>query len=184
MKFTACKLILLLVFFSGIVIAEATMAANAYDFSFQRIDESGELNLADYKGKVIMVVNTASLCGFTKQYADLERLYEKYKDKGFVIIAVPSNNFGKQEPEDNKSIKNFCQVNFGIKFPLAAKLDVKGKASHPFFGWTRQKLGFWSGPKWNFYKYLIDKDGELVTWFSSFTSPNSEKVMKAIEAHL
>lgn len=157
---------------------------NAYSFSFQKIDNTGPLSLASYKGKLIMVVNTASLCGFTKQYTELQTLYETYKDKGLVIIAVPSNNFGGQEPGANEEIKTFCEMNFNITFPIAAKVDVQSDRSHPFFQWTRKELGMLSGPKWNFYKYLIDKDGKLITWFSSFTKPTSKKVIKLIEDNL
>ena len=167
-----------------IAISGVAMAENAYDFSFKKIDGSGPINLSDYRGKVIMVVNSASLCGFTKQYSELEELYKKYKDKGFVLIAVPSNDFGGQEPKSNSEIANFCEVNFGITFPISEKVRVQSKTSHPFFIWTRSKLGFLSGPKWNFYKYLIGPDGELIEWFSSLTSPSSNKITNMIEKHL
>ena len=170
----------ILLFLSGGAMANN----NAYDFSFTNIDGVNKLNLSDYSGKVVMVVNTASLCGFTKQYSELQELYDKYKDRGFVIVAVPSNDFGKQEPGSSSEIKTFCETNFGITFPIAEKVDVKGKMSHPFFVWTREELGFLSGPKWNFYKYLIGKDGKLITYFSSFTKPMSKKITKAIEENL
>lgn len=160
------------------------MAQNAYDFSFKSIDEASEIKLSDFKGKLIMVVNTASLCGFTKQYKELENLYKKYRDKGLVIIAVPSNNFGGQEPKSNSEIKTFCETNFGIDFPIAAKVDVQSNKSHPFFVWTREKFGWISGPKWNFYKYLIGKDGEPVAWFSPLRKPTSKVITKVIEQHL
>ena len=155
-----------------------------YNLSFQKIDGSGPLNLSDYKNKVVMIVNTASLCGFTKQYAELQTLYETYKDKGFVIIAVPSNDFGKQEPGTGEEIKTFCETNFNITFPIAAKVDVEGKNSHPFFELTRKEFGSLSGPKWNFYKYLVGKDGKLINWFSSFSKPMSKKITKVIEENL
>ena len=154
---------------------------NAYDFSFQSISGTSKIDLADYKDKVIMIVNTASLCGFTKQYTELQELYSQYKDQGFVLIAVPSNDFGKQEPGSSAEIKTFCETNFNIRFPIAEKIHVQGKTSHPFFVWTRQELGFLSGPKWNFYKYIIGKDGQLITYFSSFTKPMSKKITKVIE---
>jgi glutathione peroxidase len=160
------------------------MAQNAYEFSFNKIDGSGPLNLSEYKGKLIMVVNTASLCGFTKQYSDLKKLYTKYKDKGFVVIAVPSNNFANQEPSPNAEIATFCEVNFNIDFPITEKVDVQSKKSHPFFIWTREKFGWFSGPKWNFYKYLIDINGEPIEWFSSFRNPMSSKITSVIEKHL
>lgn len=157
---------------------------NAYTFSFKNISGTGEINLVDYKEKVIMVVNTASLCGFTKQYSELQELYTQYKDKGLVIIAVPSNDFGKQEPGSSAEIKTFCEANFNITFPIAEKIHVQSKISHPFFIWTRQELGFLSGPKWNFYKYIIGKDGKLIAYFSSFTKPMSKKITKVIEGAL
>jgi glutathione peroxidase len=174
------KIIILL----SLLIGRLAMADNAYDFSFQKIDGSGELKLSSYRDKVVMVVNTASLCGFTKQYTDLEKLYKQYKDKGFEIIAVPSNDFGKQEPGTNTEIQNFCEVNFNISFPIAEKVDVNGKGSHPFFVWTRENLGGLSGPKWNFYKYIIGKDGKILGWFSSMTSPTSKRITKLIEENL
>lgn len=174
------KIIILL----SLILSEGAVADNVYDFSFQKIDGSGEIKLSSYKGKVIMVVNTASLCGFTKQYADLEKLYQQYKNKGFEIIAVPSNDFGKQEPGSSEEIQNFCEVNFDISFPIAEKVDVKGEKSHPFFVWTRENLGGLSGPKWNFYKYIIGKDGEILGWFSSMASPASKKIIKLIEENL
>ncbi len=157
---------------------------NAYNYSFQDISNTKQINLADYKNKVIMIVNTASLCGFTKQYTELQALYTKYKDRGFVLIAVPSDDFGKQEPGSNAEIKTFCETNFNITFPITEKLHVHNKMSHPFFSWTRQELGFLSGPKWNFYKYIIGKDGKLISYFSSFTKPTSKKIIKVIEGAL
>ena len=174
--------IITLLFLSG-----ATMAnthTNAYDFSFKDISGEKQINLSDYKDKVIMIVNTASLCGFTTQYTELQELYDKYKDKGFVLIAVPSNDFGKQEPGSSAEIKTFCETNFNITFPITEKVHVSSKASHPFFAWSRQELGFLSGPKWNFYKYVIGKDGKLIAYFSSFTKPMSTKVTKLIEEAL
>lgn len=164
--------------------AKDNVIKNAYDFSFKSINGSSAINLSDYKGKVIMVVNTASLCGFTKQYSELQELYDKYKEQGLVVIAVPSNDFGKQEPGSSAEIQTFCETNFGITFPIAEKVTVQGKMSDPFFAWTRAELGFLSGPKWNFYKYLIGKDGTLITYFSSFTKPMSKKITKTIEENL
>lgn len=178
-------LALLLSLFISLSAAGGTMQKESvYNLSFQKIDESGPINLSDYKDKVILVVNTASLCGFTKQYAELQTLYETYKDKGLVIIAVPSNDFGKQEPGSGAEIKSFCETNFNITFPITSKVDVEGKNSHPFFSLTRKEFGFLSGPKWNFYKYLIGKDGKLITWFSSFTKPMSKKMTHIIEENL
>lgn len=167
-----------------LLIPEVIMAhiqGNAYSFSFSDISETNQIKLESYKGKVMMIVNTASLCGFTKQYSELQELYDKYRDEGFVIIAVPSNDFGKQEPGPNSEIQTFCETNFNIKFPITAKIHVTGKTSHPFFEWSRKELGFLSGPKWNFYKYIIDKNGKLIAYFSSFTKPMSKKITKVIE---
>jgi len=178
------RILHLVIILLSLIVSRGTMADNVYDFSFQKIDGSGELKLSDYKGKLIIVVNTASLCGFTKQYSALESLYKKYKDKGFVIIAVPSNDFGDQEPANDGEIKNFCEVNFNITFPIAQKVNVSGESSHPFFVWTREKLGFLSGPKWNFYKYIITPDGRLIEWYSSMTKPDASKIIKIIEENL
>jgi glutathione peroxidase len=160
------------------------MTKNAYDFEFNKIDGSGKVRLKDYKGKPIIIVNTASLCGFTKQYAELEGLWQKYKDRGLIVIAVPANNFGKQEPGANKEIADFCDVNFNISFLITEKVDVISNNSHPFFNWTREKFGWLSGPKWNFYKYIINKDGEPIAWFSSITSPTSNKLINIINQSL
>jgi glutathione peroxidase len=154
------------------------------DFTFEKIDSTEQIKLSDYRGKLILIVNTASACGFTKQYKDLEMLWQKYKDQGLVIIAIPSNDFGKQEKGSNKEIANFCKVNFDVSFVITKKLTVVGDESHEFFNATRNKFGYLSGPKWNFYKYLVGVDGELITWFSSVTSPSSKKIISAIEQNL
>ena len=166
--------------FSGSAIASEK---NAFDFSFKSISGK-ELPLSDYKGKVIMVVNTASLCGFTKQYTALQELYTRYKDKGFVIIGVPSNDFGGQEPEDEKAIKKFCEVNYNITFPLTEKYAVTGENAHPFYKWAAEEKGGISIPKWNFHKYLIGPDGKIIDWYFSSTSPLAERVTKTIEENL
>jgi glutathione peroxidase len=170
-------IISLLIFSSGVV-----MASNAYDFSFESIDSKTEINLSSYKGKVLLIVNTASKCGFTKQYGPLEELYQKYKDRGFEIIAVPSNDFFSQEPGSNSEIKNFCETKFGISFLIAAKLKVKGKDAHPFFLWLKENHEV--KPGWNFNKFLIGKDGEFIEHFGSRLDPLSEDIAKQIENHL
>ena len=161
-----------------------TQSTNAYGFSFKTLAGNKELPLADFKDKVLLVVNTASNCGFTKQYEDLQNLYLKYKDKGLVILGIPSNDFGEQEPGNSNEIENFCKVNFGVTFPLASKEIVVGKEAHPFYLWAKEKLGFLSAPKWNFHKYLIDKKGNLIDYFISTTTPNSDKIIKQIEKYL
>ncbi len=133
---------------------EVGPAPNAFSFSFDSID--GEpLPLAAYAGHPMLIVNTASLCGFTCQYAALEHLWQSYRHRGLVLIGVPSNDFGGQEPGTAAEIKAFCQTTYGIDFPLTQKVDVVGYASHPLFGWLREQLGGDAGPRWNFFKYLI-----------------------------
>jgi glutathione peroxidase len=159
----------------------ANSAQNAYDFSFHTLMGDQPLPLSDYKGKVILVVNTASKCGFTPQYEGLEKLYETYKDRGLVIIGVPSNDFGQQEPGSRDEIAHFCKINYGVTFPIAAKEDVIGDNAHPFYAWARQTLGLVSIPKWNFHKYLIDRQGRLVDYFNSPTKPDSSRLTSGIE---
>lgn len=126
-------------------------------------------------------MNTASNCGFTSQYADLEKIYKEYKDKGLVIIGVPSNDFGAQEPGSNKEISNFCQLNYGVTFPMVNKEKVSQKDAHPFYIWAKETLGVLAVPKWNFHKYLINREGKLIDYFHSTTSPQSALFKKAIE---
>lgn len=152
----------------------------AYDFTFQSLDGK-EMPLSAYKGKVLLVVNTASKCGLTPQYKSLEELYNKYRDKGLVVIGVPSNDFGEQEPGTEAEIKKFCEQNYGVTFPMTSKQVVTGKKAHPFYLWTYSVLGLGSSPKWNFHKYLIDREGKAVDYFASTTAPDSAKITAAIE---
>lgn len=154
-----------------------------YDFSFKQANGE-DLPLSDFKGKVLMIVNTASQCGFTKQYRALEELYKTYQDQGLVIIAVPSNDFGHQEPGSDEQIQKFCQIHFGVTFPIVKKETITGSEAHPFYVYAKQKLGFGTAPKWNFHKYLIDRQGNLVDYFNSTTSPDTPRVKRAIEALL
>jgi len=163
--------------------AAAGSAQSAYDFSFTAI-EGGDLPLAQYKGKVVLLVNTASLCGFTPQYDDLQAVWERYRERGLVVLGVPSNDFGGQEPGSAAEIKEFCEVNFSIDFPLTTKEHVVGDAAHPFYRWAAEQLGFAAKPRWNFHKYLIGPDGTLADWFSTVTKPTAPKVTEAIEAQL
>ena len=156
--------------------------STAHDFVFENL-EGGDLRLADYAGKVVLVVNTASLCGFTPQYEGLQSLWETYRDRGLVVIGVPSADFGRQEYDSPGEIKQFCEINYGIDFPMTEKVRIKGADAHPFYLWIADQ-GRMKLPRWNFYKHLIDADGELVDWFASTTSPDSRKVIDAIEAHL
>lgn len=149
----------------------------AYDFSFKGID-GGKLNLSDYKGKTLIITNVASRCGFTNQYEGLQSIWNEYKEKNVVVIGVSSNDFN-QELNSKEEVKKFCEVNFGINFPMTDITKVKGKDAHPFYRWVNQTHG--SKPKWNFYKILINKDGQVEDTFSSFTKPDSKKFRGAIE---
>ncbi len=150
-----------------------------FDFKINNI--SGEvIHFKDYKGKVVLLVNTASYCGFTKQYKDLQELWDKYKSKGLIVLAIPSNSFN-QEKKNNKDVKKFCEVNFNINFPIAAITDVKGNNAHEIFKWAKDNYGKSAIPKWNFHKILINKDGKVEETFASFTNPMSKKIIKKIE---
>ena len=163
--------------------AQDNSSASAHDFSFTAIDGT-ELPLSDFKGKTVLVVNTASQCSFTKQYGPLQALYEEYKDRGLVIVGVPSNDFGGQEPGSEAEITAFTETEFSVDFPLAAKTRVKGSEASPFYRWAASQVGSAGKPRWNFHKYLIGPDGEMIDWFSTFTKPNSAKMRKAIEQNL
>lgn len=157
--------------------------ASAHDFTFTLLS-GGTLPLKDLAGKAILVVNTASQCGFTPQYGELEKLWQAYKDKGLAVLGVPCNQFGGQEPGSEAEIGAFCRQNYGITFPLTAKSDVKGKAAHPFYKWANEEAGLLGRPKWNFHKYLIGRDGAFVDWFLSQTKPTGPKIRKALETVL
>ena len=148
---------------------------------FNRLQDESQQDLCQYAGKVTLVVNTASYCGFTSQYEGLEKLYAKYKDKGLVVLGFPSNDFS-QEPDENKKIADFCYNTYGVKFPMFSKSSVKGKEANPLFT-ALQKAGA-KEPGWNFYKYLIDRDGKLVGSFNSMTRPDEKAFVSAIEKAL
>lgn len=160
------------------------MNTTAYDYSFKTLVGQQNLPLEHYKGKVVLVVNTASKCGFTPQYAGLEKLYERYKEQGLVVLGVPANDFGHQEPGTEAEVAQFCQLNYGVSFPMAAKEVVLGKEAHPFYVWAKKELGFGTAPKWNFHKYLINRQGKLVDYFYSITSPDAKRLIRAIEKAL
>ena len=170
-------LITMITFFANSV--NAKYEKLAYDFSFNDLDGS-DLSLNQFKDKVIVVVNVASQCGFTKQYDDMQKIWEIYQAKGLVMIGVPSNDFGGQEPGTNKEIKNFCEAKFGITFPMTEKVSVKGNEAHPFYLWAKKNHGKTAIPKWNFHKIIIDKSGKIADTFSSMTNPSSRKFKKAI----
>ena len=151
-----------------------------FDFKINTIN-GDELNLSTYKGKTVLIVNVASNCGFTKQYDDLQNLYDIYSKKGLVILGIPSNQFGNQEPGSEDEIKDFCKTNFNITFPMTSKYDVKGENAHPIFLWAKKSFGNSTVPKWNFHKILVNKNGKIVDTFASFTNPKSNKIIKKIE---
>lgn len=159
------------------------MKKNIYPFSAQTL-QGKEVSLSEYKDKVVMIVNTASACGLTPQYKELEELYKTYKDKGLVILGFPSNQFNGQEPLEGKAIAQFCELNYGVTFPVFDKSDVKGDTASPLFKFLSNKdengaVGL--SPKWNFQKYLINRKGEVVDYFLPITSPTAGRVKRAIE---
>ena len=152
----------------------------AYDFSFNSLDGSS-LNLSKYKGKVLVVINVASKCGFTNQYEDMQSIWDKYKERDFVMLGVPSNDFGAQEPGTSSEIKNFCESKFGINFPMTEKVSVKSDKAHPFYIWAKNNHGKSAVPKWNFHKIIVNKNGKIAETYSSITNPSSKKFIKLIE---
>ena len=150
-----------------------------YDISIKSID--GEyIDLSKYREKIILVVNVASHCGFTKQYEDLQNLWEKYRDKGLVILGIPSKSFNQEKNNENE-VKKFCEINFNINFPMTSIFDVKGDNAHEFYKWAYQNYGSATKPKWNFHKILINKNGKIEDTFLSFTNPLSKKIVNKIE---
>jgi glutathione peroxidase len=151
-----------------------------FDFKINSIN-GDEINLNKFNGKTLLLVNVASNCGFTKQYDDLQNLFDNYKYKGLVVVGVPSNQFGEQEPGTEIEIKNFCETNFNITFPMTSKYDVKGDNAHPIYLWAKETYGKSTIPMWNFHKIMIDKKGKVVDTFASFTNPSSKKIIKKLE---
>ena len=176
-KFLILGLTVLMFFFKNTALANYEKIF--FDFKIDGI--SGKvLDLDQYKNKVVLLVNTASYCGFTKQYADLQKLWDQYNSKGLIIIGVPSNSFN-QEKKSEEDVKSFCEVNFSINFPLTSITDVKGDNAHEIFKWAEKNHGKSAVPKWNFHKILINKQGKIEETFSSFTNPTSNKLIKKIE---
>ncbi len=166
-----------MIFFKNI--ATANYDKLIYDFKINSI--TGEIiNFSDYRNKAILIVNVASYCGFTKQYADLQKLWDLYRDRGFVVIGIPSNSFN-QEKNSEKEVKNFCEVNFNINFPLTSIYEVKGNDAHEIYKWAKKNHGNSAVPKWNFHKILIDKNGKVLDTFVSLTKPMSKKITSVIE---
>jgi glutathione peroxidase len=156
---------------------------NAYDFAFKSID-GGELPLSEFKNKAVLVVNVASQCGLTPQYSGLEALWKEKGPKGLVVLGVPANNFGAQEPGTESEIKTFCETRFAVDFPMTAKEDVIGAGAHPFYKWIASELGEDAAPKWNFHKYLIGRDGSIAGTFGSRTTPDDAAMNAEIDKAL
>jgi glutathione peroxidase len=186
MNYNSRKLLFILsvvTLFSAVSFGEETKMKSIYDFKVADI-EGNDVNLSDYKGKVLLIVNVASKCGFTPQYKGLQKIYGDYKDKGFEILAFPSNDFMGQEPGTNEQIKSFCQLNYNVGFPLFSKISVKGKDIHPLYKFLTEKN---TNPKfagaitWNFNKFLIDRNGNIINRFDSKAEPQNPEIIKAIE---
>jgi glutathione peroxidase len=167
-----------IVFLAAHAAATGEPSMSFYDLTANTLDGKPE-SLSDFKGKVLVVVNTASECGFTPQYAGLERLYEDYKDKGVVVLGFPSNDFGAQEPGTAEQIKTFCTTKFHVTFPMFEKVKTKGEGQSPVYKFLTAKNG---EPKWNFHKYVVGKDGQVAAAFASAVKPDSEELKKAIDA--
>lgn len=180
------KIILTLILVASFMSISTTPAPNGFHDFTKRDIRGNEINLEAYKGKVVMVVNTASKCGFTPQYKDLQALYEKYEQSDFVILGFPANNFGGQEPGSDEEIAQFCEANYGVSFPMFSKVSVKGNDQDPLFKYltSQPNQDFTGDINWNFEKFLIDKEGNLVRRFRSRTSPMSDEVIASIETIL
>ena len=153
-----------------------------YDFKINSI--SGDIiDLSEFKGKPVLIVNTASYCGFTKQYEDMQKLWENYREKGLIVLGIPSNSFN-QEKNNNSEVKDFCEVNFNINFPMTEITNVKGDDAHEIYKWAKENHGKSAVPKWNFYKILINKEGKVEDTYASLTKPTSKKIIKKIESLL
>jgi len=176
----------MLLFLAGAMLSATAASADsgktlAYDYSFEAI-EGGKMPLEQWRGKVLLIVNTASFCGFTPQYAGLQALWQRYARQGLVVIGVPSNDFGGQEPNSEGEILGFCKGAYNVTFPLTSKQAVSGPAAHPFYRWASDRLGL--PPKWNFHKYLVGRDGTLITAFGTRVPPQAPELIAAIEAAL
>tara|TARA_B100000989_G_scaffold237629_1_gene184536 strand:+ start:334 stop:879 length:546 start_codon:yes stop_codon:yes gene_type:complete len=176
-KFLILGLTLFMFFFKNSVLANYDKVF--FDFKIDSITGS-EIDFSNFKNKVVLIVNTASYCGFTKQYSDLQKLWDEYKSKGLVVLGIPSDSFN-QEKNSNSDVKKFCEVNFDINFPMAAITNVKGDNAHEIYKWAKNNYGKSAIPKWNFYKILINKDGKIEDTFSSLTNPMSNKIKNKIE---
>ena len=181
MKKITLLIILIMIFFTNNKVS-ANYEKIFFDFKINSI--TGEIiNLKDYQNKLVLVVNTASYCGFTKQYDDLQLLWEKYRSDGLIVLGVPSNSFNQEKKADTE-VKEFCDVNFNIDFPMTTITEVKGENSHEIFKWAKKNYGKSAIPKWNFHKILINKEGKIEETYNSFTKPMSKKITSKIESLL
>ncbi len=176
-------LLVLCLLLPSLASAGELLTDTAHDFEFTSIN-GAPLPMSAFKGKAVLVVNTASFCGFTRQYEDLQAIWRQYRERGLVVLGVPSNDFGGQEPGTESEIKQFCEVNFDIDFPLTEKVHVRGDDAHAFYAWAARELGPATMPRWNFHKYLVAPDGSLVGWFPTTTPPTAAEVRRAIEVQL
>lgn len=180
-KLTA--MILTVLVMAGTILSQETkskMESPIYSFTMKTLDGKDK-SLSEYKGKVVLVVNTASFCGYTPQYKDLETVYKQYKDKGLVVIGFPANNFGKQEPGTNGDIATFCERNYGVTFPMFSKISVKGDDIHPLYKYLTTETPFKEEIAWNFTKFLVDKNGNVVAKFTSKVKPTEKEVLSKID---
>jgi len=177
-------LVLLALNFVRVAQAAASDATSVHDFTVQSIDYT-EMPLSQFAGKVILIVNTASYCGYTPQFKGLQKLWSDYREKGLVVLGIPANDFGDQEPGSEKNIKNFCKVNFQVDFPMTKKMVVKGGADNaPLYEWLAGELGEESRPVWNFHKYLISPEGKAVAFFGTKVTPQDPALLAAVESAL
>lgn len=167
----------------GLATTASAADAGVHAFSLN-LNDGAPKKLVDYKGKALLVVNTASKCGYTKQYAPMEQLYQKYKDRGFEVLAFPANNFMGQEPGTDAQIAEFCEVNYQVSFPLFSKISVKGKDIAPLYAWLTKDSGFPGDIGWNFAKFLVGPDGKVIARFDPRTKPEDPKLVAALEAAL
>ena len=159
-----------------------TSDENFHDFEIPSI--SGDnIKLSEYKDKVVLLVNTASQCGFTPQYAGLQKIYDRYKEDDFIVLGVPSNDFNQELSKDS-DVKKFCEIRFGVNFPMSSIQKIRGEAAHPLYKWIAGNVSVIGQPRWNFHKFLIGKDGKIINWFSSMTSPTSEGFINQVEEAL
>lgn len=162
---------------------KSLQTGSAHEFAFD-LPNGEALSLKEFEGKVVLVVNTATECGFSGQISGLQELHERYQDRGLVVLGVPSNDFGGQEPRANDEIAGYCEAKYGAQFLMTSKTSVRGEAAHPFYQWAAAELGATARPYWNFHKYIIAGDGSLTGWFATPTTPTSRKLTSAIEREL